>query len=112
MASKNRVKLEICSTEYIILSDEPEHYVRELADELDKSMRELMDNDPRVSTTMAAVLTALTFADECRKANASADNLRSQIKEYLSENARVRAEAEEARRENERLRRDLDELMK
>ncbi len=112
MASKNRIKLEICSTEYIIISDEPEYYVKELADELDKSMRDLMDNDSRVSTTMAAVLSALTFADECRKATASADNLRSQIKEYLSENARVRAEAEEARRENERLRRDLDELIK
>ena len=110
--SKNRIKLNICSTEYVITTDEPESYVKELAGELDKSMRELMEGDTRISTTMAAVLTALTQADLYRKANASADNLRSQIKDYLSDNARIRAEAEEVRRENERLRRDLVALMK
>ena len=112
MAAKNRIKLDICGTEYIITSDEPESYVLELGAELDRSMRALMNNDPRVSTTMAAVLTALTVSDEARKANASADNLRSQIKEYLSDNARARSEADEARREAERLRRELDDLRK
>lgn len=112
MAPKNRIKLTICDTEYIITSDETESYVRELGDELDRSMSSLMDGDARISTTMAAVLTALTLADEARKATSSADNLRSQIKEYLSDNARVRAELDEARREIDRLRRDLDRLMK
>ncbi|MDD2417665.1 MAG: cell division protein ZapA [Oscillospiraceae bacterium] len=110
MASRNRIKLTICDTEYIVTSDEPESYVRELGDELDRSMSALVNADTRVSTTMAAVLTALTLVDETRKANASADNLRSQIKEYLSDNARARAELEDARREIDRLRRDLDEL--
>ncbi|MDD2362457.1 MAG: cell division protein ZapA [Oscillospiraceae bacterium] len=110
MASKNRIKLTICDTEYIITSDEPESYVRELGDELDRSMTALVNSDMRISTTMAAVMTALTLADEARKANASADNLRGQIKEYLSDNARSRAELEEARQEVDRLRRDLDEL--
>ena len=104
MAAKNRVKLDICGTEYIISTEEPESYVLELGTELDRSMRALMSNDPRVSTAMAAVLTALTAADDARKANSSADNLRSQIKEYLSDNARARAEAEEARRELNELR--------
>ncbi len=112
MAARNRIKLDICGTEYIITSDEPESYVLELGAELDRSMRALMNNDPRVSTTMAAVLTALTVLDEARKANASADNLRSQIKEYLSDNARARSEADEARREAERLRRELNDLRK
>ncbi len=112
MPAKTRVKLDICGSEYIITSDEPESYVLELGAELDRSMRALMSNDPRVSTTMAAVLTALTVQDEARKANASADNLRSQIKEYLSDSARARSEAEEARREAERLRRELNDLRK
>lgn len=112
MPSKNRIKLNICDTEYIITSDEPESYVRELGDELDRSMSALVTSDSRVSTTMAAVLTALTLADEARKASASADNLRSQIKEYLSDNARVRAELEDSRREIDRLRREIDELMR
>ena len=112
MASKNRVKLNICETNYIIASDEPEAYVQELGSDIDRSMRSIMNNDPRISTTMAAVLTALTAADEARKANASADNLRSQIKDYLTDNARARTEAEEAHREAERLRRELTDLRK
>lgn len=110
MAPKNRVRLNICGTEYVISSDEPEAYVLELGAELDRSMRSLMNGDPRLSTTMAAVLTAITIEDEARKATASADNLRSQIKEYLSDNARARSEAEDARREAERLRAELQEL--
>ncbi|MPN32265.1 Cell division protein ZapA [bioreactor metagenome] len=112
MASKNRIRLNICGTDYMITSDEPEAYVRELGNELDRTMRSMMNNDSRVSTTMAAVLTAITLADEARKATASADNLRSQIKDYLTDNARARSEAEEARREADRLRRELDELRK
>lgn len=110
MAPKTRIKLNICGSEYIIASDEPEAYVLELSSEIDRSMRSLTNGDSRISTTMAAVLTALTYADEARKADASADNLRSQIKDYLSDNARVRAEAEDSRRENERLRRELHDL--
>lgn len=112
MASKNRIRLPICGTDYIISSDEPESYVKELGDDLDRSMRSLMDGDSRISTTMAAVLSALTLADEARKASDSADNLRSQIKEYLTDNARIRADAEETRRELERVRRELERYRK
>ena len=68
MAYKNRVKLTICDTDYIISTDEPESYVKELGEELDRSMRNVMEGNNRISTTMAAVLSALTYADEARKA--------------------------------------------
>lgn len=110
MASKTRVKLTICDAEYIISSDESESYVKQLGAELDQTMRSILESDFRVSTTMAAVLAALTFADEAKKANSSADNLRTQIKEYLNDNSKIRAELEVERRENERLRREIEEL--
>lgn len=49
MPNKNRVRLEICGTEYIITSDEPESYMLELGAQLDRDMRTLMNGDPRVS---------------------------------------------------------------
>ena len=110
MPFKNKVKLEICGTEYSITSDESETYMREIGGQVDQDMRSLMNNDPRVSTTMAAVLTALNHADIARKANATADNLRAQMKDYLDDNARARQDAENARREADRLRHELDEL--
>ncbi len=110
MAMLNKVKLQICGTEYSVSSEEPEEYMRELGVQLDRDMRTLMNNDERVSTTMAAVLTALNNADRAQKATQTADNLRAQMKDYLDDNARARQEADNARREADRLRRELDDL--
>lgn len=48
--------------------------------------------------TMAAVLSALSYCDTANKANISADNLRAQLKEYLSDASRYRSQYEESRR--------------
>ena len=100
----NKVKLNICATDYVVTSEEPAEYMRQLGSELDHAMRVLLDSDPRVSTTMAAVLTALTNADRAVKAEAAADNLRQQMKEYLDDNAKTRQELERLRREVQELR--------
>ena len=103
MPNINRVRLEICETEYIVTSEEPESYMLELGAQLDRDMRTLMNNDSRISTTMAAVLAAL-------KATDAADNLRAQMKEYLDDNARARQDADNARREADRLRREIQDM--
>lgn len=110
MSMMNKVRLRICGSDYTITSDEPESYVRELAAQVDQDMRALVEKDDRISTTMAAVLTALNNADKAQKATQSADNLRAQMKDYLDDNARIRQEAETARRECDRLRRELQDL--
>ncbi|MCI8553319.1 MAG: cell division protein ZapA [Clostridiales bacterium] len=100
----NRVKLNICATDYVVTSEDSTEYMREVGSEVDHAMRVLLDSDPRISTTMAAVLTALTNADRARKAEAAADNLRQQMKEYLDDNTRTRQELERLRREVQELR--------
>ncbi|MBR3289827.1 MAG: cell division protein ZapA [Clostridia bacterium] len=107
--TNNAIKLTIAGTQYSILSDEPAAYMMELGAQLDRDMRSKLEN-PRVSTTMAAVLVALETADAARKAEAAADNLRSQMKDYLDDNARARMEADSTRRELERLRSENSEL--
>ena len=59
---------------------------------------------------MAAIITALSFCDDAHRASAAADNLRSQIKDYLEDAAKAKLAAEEARREVERLRREIGYL--
>ena len=59
---------------------------------------------------MAAVLAALDYCDEAVKATESADNLRSQIKDYLEDSSQARMEAEEARREIEKLKKEVQTL--
>ncbi len=105
----NKIKLNIVGTEYSIVSDEPVSYMTELGMQVDKDMREIMQ-DPRISTAMAAVLVALNNADAVRKAESAADNLRSQMKGYLDDNARARMESDSSRRELERLREENRKL--
>ena len=84
--------------------------VEELAEELDKEMRSIINENPSLSVTQAAVLTALDKADTCKKSTASSDNLRAQIKDYLEDSARARMEVDVARREIERLNREISSL--
>ncbi|MBQ8077988.1 MAG: cell division protein ZapA, partial [Eubacterium sp.] len=73
-------------------------------------MKSTAQNSPSLSTTQCAVLVALDQADAFKKATASADNLRAQIKDYLEDSARARMEVDVARREIERLNRENSNL--
>ena len=108
--AKNRIKISILGSDYIIASEEEENYVRQVAAETDKRIAGITRDNPRLSVTMAAVLAALDYCDEAVKATESADNLRSQIKDYLEDSSQVRMEADEARRENEKLKKEVQTL--
>jgi cell division protein ZapA len=107
---KNRVNLKICSNSYSILTEDDPEYVEELGELIDKEMRAVGQEAPSLSQTQCAVLVALDQADACKKATASADNLRAQIKDYLEDSARARMEVDVARREIERLNREISTL--
>ncbi len=107
---KNRVNLKICGSSYSILTEDDPDYVEELGEIIDKEMRTTSQEAPSLSLTQCAVLVALDQADACKKATASADNLRAQIKDYLEDSARARMEVDVARREIERLNREINNL--
>ena len=108
--AKNRIKISILGSDYIIASEEEENYVRQIAAETEKRIAGITRDNPRLSVTMAAVLAALDYCDEAVKATESADNLRSQIKDYLEDSSRARTEADEARWEVERLKKEMQTL--
>ena len=105
-----KIKLFIAGAEYVITTDESEEYVHRLGEEVDRSIAEAMSGNSRVSVNMAAVLVAITKADQAHKAEESADRLREQMKGYLDDNARAHQEADAARREADTLRRELQDL--
>lgn len=106
----SKVRLNICSSSYVVNTSESEDYMKNLADRLNLDMNELMASSNSVSITTAAVMTALNYRDELEKASGSADNMRRQIKDYLEDAASAKMAAEEARRENASLKRRVDEL--
>lgn len=107
---KNKVQVKIGGATYTIVTEDDSRYVEDLADFLNGEIRSICNSNPSLSMTQAAVLVALDQTDACRKASASADNLRVQIKDYLEESARAKMEVEVARREVERLNREIADL--
>jgi cell division protein ZapA len=107
---KNRVKLFIADCDVSVVSEDSEDYIRETGARVDEYIRNLMNQSPTMSTTLAAMFAALDFCDELTKEKLAADNLRSQIKEYSDDAAHFREELAQARQNEEEALRELKSL--
>ena len=110
MSEKNRVTIKICGYDFIISSDDSEEYIRSIGQKVEDHINRLMNYSNSMSTSMASIFTALEFCDESVKSREAADNLRSQVKEYLDDAVRAKSEAAELRRREQSLTRELREL--
>ena len=106
----NKVKLNIAGTSYVINSADSEENVLKLADTLDKDMRKILERSPSASVTSAAVICALTYLDKLDKSDSSADNMRTQVRQYLEDANKARMEAEKVKLELEKLKVDIQYL--
>lgn len=107
---KNKLSVKILDTVYNVSSNETEDYVEKVAKQVDRAMRAVLEADTRSSVTVAAIFAALGFCDEKTKAEISSENLRSQLKSYLEDMSKLRAEAEDARKEAARLTLEVSQL--
>ena len=94
-----------------------ESYITSLAKKLDEDITKLLDDNGNLSLSKAAVFCAMDYLDEYRKSAGSAENMRSQIQDYIADAAKaklaedkVRAENEVLQRENAALREQLAKL--
>lgn len=103
----NRVVVTICGEEYTFVAEESAAYMQKVGTYVGDKMQEVLVS-AKVGRTDAAVLTAANIADELFKAQAAAEQLRSQIKGYLDEAGKAQAEVSELKREVFRLQQKLD----
>ncbi len=94
----NKIRLKIGGIEYSITSEDDEAYIRRIAGELERRMNVVQSRSPFLSTTMAAVMTALETLDEAKKAESESEKLRLEIKRLLEECACAKMDAEVSRR--------------
>ena len=103
----NRVVVNICGEDYTFVAEESASYMQKVGAYVGDKMSEVLGS-AKVGRTDAAVLTAANIADELFKAQAAAEQLRSQIKGYLDEAGKAQAEVSELKRELFRLQQKLD----
>ena len=106
----NRVKVEILGSVYTITTGEDDSYVQSLAQEVNRAAETLQQNDPRLSVNDTLALVALVSADNYRKSEEAADNLRGQLTEYLEDASRARMELSDLRRQLEQAKREIERL--
>lgn len=106
----NKVRLSIGGAEYTVIAEDDVRYVQSLGKELDRALAAIMKANDRLSVTQAAILLALDYADECKKATETADRLREQIKDYLDDASNAKSKADWARHELEEAKRQLESL--
>ena len=82
---KCKVKLNICGTDYTITSDDTEEYMYSIGEEVDRKIRSTLEKNPRLSSLMAAQLTALNYCDLLYKSSINIENFKKQIDEYLKQ---------------------------
>ena len=113
----NKVRVTIAGAPYAIATTDTESYITSLAKKLDEDITKLLDDNGNLSLSKAAVFCAMDYLDEYRKIAGSAENMRSQIQDYIADAAKaklaedkVRAENEVLQRENAALREQLAKL--
>ena len=104
----NRVVVNICGEEYTFVAEESASYMQKVGSYVSEKMDEVL-NGAKVGRSDAAILTAANITDELFKAQAAAEQLRSQIKGYLDEAGKAQAEVSELKREGFRLQQKLDQ---
>ena len=108
MNASNRVRISINGVHYSIATSEPEEYVQSLAQELDETVKGVIEKNPTISLNDVMVLCAINYIDAYKRSEENADRMRTQISEYLEDAAKARIELDEVKRENAHLRRQLD----
>ena len=103
---ENRITVTICGTDYTLMAEESPSYMQKVAALVDGKMTELMTAG-HLSRMDAAVLAAVHSADDMLKQQGSTENLRSQLKGYLDEANRAKAELSECKREIFKLQQQL-----
>lgn len=110
MSSKNKVYVRICGKDYTIVGFESEEYIQKVAFYLDKKMSETFKTNDKLSTSMAAVLTAINVTDDYFKNLEGLDNLRSQVHEYIKEMDDLGDKLKNKEEENEKLKSSIHDL--
>ena len=79
MDNIRRVNVKIQGKEYNVMCIEDEEYIQRIAYFVDRKINQVSTANPRLSTAMAAVLTALNIADEMFKNNEQIEQLKREL---------------------------------
>lgn len=100
MTAKNKVEVRIAGKDYTLVGTESDEYIQKVGLYIDKKMNEIMKVNNRLSTSMAAVLTAINVADDFFKAHENELTFKKDFKKAQDELEKLRDSNKEITEEN------------
>jgi cell division protein ZapA len=100
VAVKNKVEVRIAGKDYTLVGVESDEYIQKVGLYVDRKMNEILKNNNKLSTSLAAVLTALNVADDFFKTHESEINLKKELKRAQEELETLREEKKRLTEEN------------
>lgn len=100
---KNKVELRIAGKDYTIVGTESEEYIQRVGLYIDRKMNEVMRVNSKLSTSMAAVLTAMNVADDYFKCYESEAQLKKELKKLQEQLGELKEEKRRLTEENSTL---------
>ena len=100
MTARNKVDIRIAGKDYTVVGVESEEYIQRVGLYIDKKMNEIIKFNSKLSTSMAAVLTAINVADDFFKSHESEVNLKKELKKLTEENEALKIEKKRLSEEN------------
>ncbi len=100
MTAKNKVELRIAGKDYTLVGTEPIEYIHRIGLYVDKKMTDIMRVSNKLSTSMAAVLTAINVSDDFFKCYESEQNLKKELKKMTEQLEKLKEENKELHQEN------------
>lgn len=100
MTGKNKVEVRIAGKDYTVVGVESEEYIQKVGLYIDRKMNEIMRVNNKLSTSMAAVLTAVNVADDFFKVYESESSLKKELKKLQEELQSAREEKKRLSEEN------------
>ena len=79
MAEKTKVDVLIAGKTYTIVGNEEDEYIQRIGLYVDKKMSDILKSNNKLSTSIAAVLTAINVADDFFKARENELNFKKEI---------------------------------
>ena len=106
----NKITLSIAGFNLIVNTTEDENRVRKLNQILNEDLSQILQSNPSASITNAALLCSLDYLDRYDKATQSANNLRTQIKDYLSDASNAKLMYDDESKKNAELVKEIQTL--
>lgn len=107
---KKKVTVFVAGQKLNLITTESEKYVTDIAQKVDTAVNSMFASS-NMSREKCAVMAALDFCDDEAKARVALNELKEQIKDYIEDSSKLRAENEELKAEIEKLKAEKQELL-